>query len=71
MGKFNGMRVQDAKNAVKQHLIETGQGAIYYEPEGLVVSRSGEECIVALCDQWYLKYSDEAWKNKVHQHLNT
>ena len=41
VGKFNGMRVQDAKNAVKQHLIETGQGAIYYEPEGLVVSRSG------------------------------
>ena len=26
------------------------------EPEKKVVSRSGDECVVALCDQWYEKY---------------
>jgi len=24
--------------------------------------RSGEECVVALCDQWYLNYGEEKWK---------
>lgn len=23
------------------------------EPEKKVISRSGDECVVALCDQWY------------------
>ena len=25
---------------------------LYKEPEKLVISRSGDECVVALCDQW-------------------
>ena len=25
---------------------------MYQEPESQVVSRSGDECVVALCDQW-------------------
>ena len=24
--------------------------------------RSGDECVVALCDQWYLNYGEEIWK---------
>jgi hypothetical protein len=33
-----------------------GHACVYYEPEGEVISRSGDVCVVALCDQWYLNY---------------
>ena len=49
-------------------MINNNEAETYYEPEGLVVSRSGDECIVALCDQWYIKYSDEEWKNLLYTH---
>lgn len=26
----------------------------YMEPEKTVISRSNDECVVALCDQWYM-----------------
>ena len=29
-----------------------GEARIYMEPERKVVSRSADECVVALCDQW-------------------
>jgi leucyl-tRNA synthetase len=45
--------------------MKDGWAAIYYEPEKKVVSRSGDDCIVALCDQWYLKYGEETWKNSL------
>ncbi|CDW60125.1 Anticodon 1 and tRNA-synt 1g domain containing pr otein [Trichuris trichiura] len=51
-----------------------GEACIYNEPEKQVISRSGDECVVALCDQWYLNYGDEAWKietRKAVDRLNT
>lgn len=41
----------------------------FMAPEKQVISRSGDECIVALCDQWYLDYEDEAWKEQVREAL--
>uniref|UniRef100_A0A0K0DF01 leucine--tRNA ligase n=1 Tax=Angiostrongylus cantonensis TaxID=6313 RepID=A0A0K0DF01_ANGCA len=37
-------------------------GNRYVEPEKKVISRSGDECVVALCDQWYLNYGEQEWK---------
>jgi len=34
-----------------------------------VVSRSGDECVVSLCDQWYLSYNDASWKTLVRDHV--
>ena len=31
--------------------------------------RSGDECVVALCDQWYLDYGEESWKAKTAEAL--
>lgn len=47
---YKGVKVQDAKALVKKMMIENNLADNYYEPESLIVSRSGEECIVALCD---------------------
>ena len=62
VGPFAGQPVQDAKPRVRQQLIEAGLAFAYNEPEGLVMSRSGDECVVALCDQWYLDYGEPAWR---------
>ncbi|KAF7320806.1 hypothetical protein HMN09_00167000 [Mycena chlorophos] len=62
VGEFKGMRVEEAKPRVRQAMIDAGLAMAYAEPEGLVISRSGDECIVALMDQWYLDYGEPTWR---------
>ncbi|KAJ1824967.1 cytosolic leucyl tRNA synthetase [Coemansia sp. RSA 2675] len=62
IGDFKGLAVQVAKQMVRAQLIESGDAVGYAEPEGLVMSRSGDECVVAKCDQWYIDYGEESWK---------
>jgi leucyl-tRNA synthetase len=69
VGSAKGQLVQDAKAAVRKEMIQNGQACVYWEPEGLVVSRSGDECIVAFLDQWYLKYGEETWRDNVINHV--
>ena len=70
-GEFAGKTVQEAKKLVKDRLIELGLAANYYEPESVVTSRSGDECVVALCDQWYITYGEAEWLAQVENHLKT
>lgn len=70
VGQCTGMKVCDAKPIVRKTLLDSGDAVGYYEPESLVMSRSGEECVVALTDQWYLSYAEPEWNASVHDHLN-
>ena len=56
IGNFKGEKVENAKNLIKKQLIDNNEAIIYFEPENKVISRLGEECVVALCDQWYIDY---------------
>uniref|UniRef100_H2ZCU7 leucine--tRNA ligase n=1 Tax=Ciona savignyi TaxID=51511 RepID=H2ZCU7_CIOSA len=67
---FEGQRVQDVKKTIQQQMVADGGAVIYMEPERKVMSRSGDECVVALCDQWYLDYGEEEWKGKAKQALD-
>ena len=69
IGEYKGKKVTVAKNLVRKDLIDAGQALAYYEPSGHVVSRSGDECVVAYCDQWYINYADEEWKKRVTNHV--
>lgn len=62
VGEFKGLLVSEAKPRVRDRLIEAGLAFGYAEPDKFVKSRSGDECIVALMDQWYLDYGEENWK---------
>ena len=62
VGEFKGESVLTAKTKVRESMIKQGVAFAYAEPEGLVVSRSADECVVALMDQWYLDYGEEKWK---------
>jgi leucyl-tRNA synthetase len=67
VGEFSGERVQDAKPKVRESMIKQGVAFVYAEPDGLVISRSGDECVVALLDQWYLDYGEPSWREQVEE----
>ncbi|KAF7730873.1 cytosolic leucyl tRNA synthetase [Apophysomyces ossiformis] len=69
IGEYSGAKVQEAKPKIREVLINSGEAFVYNEPEGLVMSRSGDECVVALLDQWYLDYGEEEWKQKTKKCL--
>ncbi|KAJ7997238.1 hypothetical protein DPEC_G00226900 [Dallia pectoralis] len=66
---YKGQRVQDVKKPIQKMMVEKGQALIYMEPEKQVMSRSADECVVALCDQWYLDYGDKEWKQQARECL--
>ncbi|XP_061904758.1 leucine--tRNA ligase, cytoplasmic-like isoform X1 [Entelurus aequoreus] len=68
---YKGQKVQDVKKPIQKMMVERGEAAIYMEPEKQVMSRSADECVVALCDQWYLDYGDAEWKKQANQALKT
>jgi leucyl-tRNA synthetase len=68
-GEFKGEKVEVAKAKVRQQLLNANEGFAYSEPERKVVSRSGDDCCVALMDQWYLDYGEESWKQVAMKHV--
>lgn len=69
VGEQKGQRVQDAKKPIQQALIAASKAILYQEPESEVISRSGDECVVALVDQWFIDYADEESKRLARQAL--
>ncbi|KAL6717375.1 cytosolic leucyl tRNA synthetase [Lecanora helva] len=71
MGDFKGQPVEAAKPKVKEALIKSGQAFEYAEPNGHVVSRSGDECVTAYLGQWFLNYgeNDQQWRDTVLDHV--
>ncbi|XP_023698173.2 leucine--tRNA ligase, cytoplasmic [Paramormyrops kingsleyae] len=61
---YKGQKVQDVKKPIQKMMVEKGEALIYMEPEKQVMSRSADECVVALCDQWYLDYGESGWKQQ-------
>ncbi|XP_050017932.1 leucine--tRNA ligase, cytoplasmic [Alexandromys fortis] len=66
---FKGQKIQNVKKTIQKNMIDAGDAFIYMEPEKQVMSRSADECVVALCDQWYLDYGEESWKKETFQCL--
>ncbi|KAK4887053.1 hypothetical protein RN001_003324 [Aquatica leii] len=71
VGEFKGKKIQDIKKSIQKQLLTKKEALIYYEPEKTIISRSGDECVVALCDQWYLDYGDEQWTKQAESSLKS
>ncbi|ORZ36401.1 leucine-tRNA ligase [Catenaria anguillulae PL171] len=74
IGDFKGQSVTDAKPKIREAMVAAGLAMVYSEPEKDVISRSGDECVVNLCDQWYLDYGEPEWMaqtSRVVDGLNT
>ena len=69
VGEHAGKPVAEAKPLIREALLKQADAFIYYEPENLVMSRSGDECVVALCDQWFIAYGEPSWRAQVQKCL--
>uniref|UniRef100_A0A914N7R4 leucine--tRNA ligase n=1 Tax=Meloidogyne incognita TaxID=6306 RepID=A0A914N7R4_MELIC len=70
VGDYKGEKIDQVKKRIQEDLISKGLACKYVEPEKTVVSRSGDECVVALCDQWYLNYGNPEWKEAAKKCLS-
>jgi leucyl-tRNA synthetase len=69
--EFAGMAVIMAKDEVKEKMMDSGEASTMYEPSGDVVCRCLTPAVVKIVDdQWFLAYSDNEWKLKVHECLD-
>ena len=74
-GDFKGKSVEEAKPLVRQQLLDSGEAFNYAEPDGLVISRSGDECVAGHLDQWFMNYGtpeksgDDSWQPAVLKHV--
>lgn len=73
VGEYKGQTVEVAKPKVRDDLIKAGKAFAYAEPAGQVVSRSGDECVVAHLGQWFLNYGDDdvEWRDSVLGHVRS
>ena len=69
-GEFAGQTVEEAKERIRQRLLDTGQAATLWEPSEEVVCRCTTRAIVKIVqDQWFLRYGDAEWKKATQDAL--
>ena len=67
-GEFSGIPVKVAKEEIKRKLIKQGLADLIWEPTEEVICRCTNRCHVKILEkQWFLKFSDAAWKERVKQ----
>ena len=69
VGTFAGTQIQKCKDQIKMEMVKANEACTYREPEKQIISRAGDECVVAVCDQWYLDYGEPEWRAKAEECL--
>ncbi len=68
-GEFSGLPVMEAKEKMKQKMLDSGQADTMQDLTEEVICRCGGPVIIKRVeDQWFIKYSDEALKEKTKKH---
>ncbi len=69
-GEYAGIGVKDVKKRLVSDFEERGVADKMYELSEEVVCRCNTKCLVKILkDQWFLDFSDEAWKERVREAL--
>lgn len=68
---YKDLSVQKARDEIIKDLLESGRGDVMHDfAERPVVCRCGTKAVVKILeDQWFLKYSDEHWKELARECL--
>jgi len=66
-GDFAGEVIEDVRERFRDHHREQGNFDLMYEFTEEVVCRCGGDVEVAQQDTWFLRYNDEAWREKTRQ----
>jgi leucyl-tRNA synthetase len=69
-GKYEGMKVIEAKDKVKFSLIKQGKADVIYETSREAFCRDGTKIVVSVLeDQWFLDFNAKGWKEKANECL--
>lgn len=64
-GEFAGMFIKQAKDKVKEKLVDLNLAGTFYETSRRAVTRGGDKVIVACLDgQWFLNYKEQETKTQ-------
>jgi leucyl-tRNA synthetase len=67
-GEDSGKKVFEVKEKLTRKFVEGKIAEIMWETSGVVICRCTTRCHVKILEnQWFLKYSDEKWKEKVKE----
>ena len=70
-GEFEGMFIKQAKDKVKDKLIDVNLAGTFYETSRRATTRAGDNVIVACLDgQWFLNYKEQETKKKALELLD-
>lgn len=71
VGEYKGEPVSAAKDKIRKSLYDSGDAFPFADPMGKVVSRSGDDCVVAYLGQWFLNYgeNDAQWQQDTLGHV--
>ncbi|KAF9883481.1 cytosolic leucyl tRNA synthetase [Aspergillus nanangensis] len=71
VGDYKGEPVSEAKDKIRKALYDSGDAFPFADPMGKVVSRSGDDCVVAYLGQWFLNYgeNDAKWQQDTLNHV--
>lgn len=71
-GEFAGMRVEEAKDKMKQAMIDAGEAELFFDLTEEVVCRCGKRVhIKRIDDQWFINYADKDLTERASEHCRT
>lgn len=71
-GDYAGMRVDEAKDKMKQAMLDSGEADVFYDLTEEVVCRCGERVYIKkIDDQWFINYADAELTQKTSDHCKT
>jgi leucyl-tRNA synthetase len=71
-GKYAGLPVAEAKEKIGADLTKQSLADVFYDLTEEVVCRCGVKVYIQkISDQWFIRYSDKAWKEKSKEHAKT
>lgn len=71
-GEFAGLRVDEAKDLIKNMMIESGEAEVFYDLSEDVVCRCGRPVVIKkVPDQWFIDYGNTALTEATKAHSKT
>lgn len=71
-GEFAGLRVEEAKERIKEMMIKNGEADLFYDLSEEVICRCGQPVVVKkIPDQWFIDYGNTELTEKSKRHART
>lgn len=71
-GDFTGMRVEEAKDRMKQAMLDAGEADVFHDLTEEVVCRCGQPVFIKrIDDQWFINYADKDLTDATSEHCKT